>query len=570
MTCWRKRSKKNPTDFPLVSKVPRILLRGPISTPLLVIFAGLWLAGIGNVALWKKLWSYPELHGTTGALFFLGFFVFVAALHIAFLSLLAWRVTIKPVIAFCLVAAALGANFMLTYGVVIDRTMMINVLQTDVRESAELLSLQLIIMLFVIALIPIGWLWRLELKPAKVGRQVKQNLAMLVMAIAIGFLAVMLTFQSMASVMRNHKQVRFMVNPLNSIYALGEVALEPFAKPGKPFVEIGLDAKAGEAWARSQRPPLMVIVVGETARAANFSLNGYGRNTNPELAMENVTSFTNVYSCGTSTAASVPCMFSHLGREAFDKRDAEYSTLLHVLDHAGLSVLWLDNNAGCKGTCTHIANVDLSNERDPEFCNRNECFDEVLLRGLDQRIATAVATKGKKGVVLVLHQKGSHGPAYYLRSPKAFKKFMPECETNALQSCSREQLINAYDNTILYTDHFLARTIDWLKKQGEQYDTAMLYVSDHGESLGEGNTYLHGLPYMLAPDVQKHVPMVVWLSPQMAQRSGVKTECLAQMRDKPLSHDHLFHSTLGLLNIQTQAYKAEWDMFRPCSSVSGS
>lgn len=568
MTCWRKLSKKNPTDFPLVSNVPRFLLRGPISTPLLVILAGFWLASIGNVALWKKLWSFPDIQGAPGTLFFLGFFVFVAALHIAFLSLLAWRASIKPVLAFCLIAAALGANFMLTYGVVIDRTMMVNVLQTDVRESAELFSLQLIVMLAVIALAPIWWLWRLELKPVPAAQQIRHNFAVFTMAIVVGVAAVMLTFQSMASVMRNHKQVRFMVNPLNSIYALAEIGLEPFAQPKKPFVAIGLDARLGEAWQRSPRPPLMVIVVGETARAANFSLNGYDRNTNPELAKESVTSFRNVYSCGTSTAASVPCMFSHLGREAYDKRDADYGTLLHVLDHAGLNVLWRDNNAGCKGTCANISNDDLSNAKDAEFCTRNECFDEVMLQGLDARVAAVATTKGKQGIVLVLHQKGSHGPAYYLRSPNAFKKFMPECETNALQSCTREQVINAYDNTILYTDHFLARTIDWLKKQGDRYDTAMLYVSDHGESLGEGNTYLHGLPYMLAPDVQKHVPMVVWLSPQMEQRSGVKIECLAQMRDKPLSHDHLFHSTLGLLNIQTQTYKPELDMFRQCGSGS--
>ncbi len=540
------------------------LFRPPLGTVSLILLTSLWLAGVGNVALWRTLWAMPEITGWSGAGFLLAFFGFVAALHAAFLSLFAWRWTFKPVLVFCLVAAALGANFMLTYGVVIDRTMMVNVLQTDVRESKELLSLQLVVILGLMAIVPAIWLWRLELKPRSLWPQLKRNLLTFFGAVIVAVVVVMLSFQSMASMMRNHKQLRFMINPLNSVYALSEIALEPFARPKKPMMAIGRDAKPGAIWQKSGKPPLFVLVVGETARAANFSLNGYARDTNPELAKENVTSFLNVYSCGTSTAASVPCMFSHLGRDAYDKRDADYQTLLDVLDHAGLAVLWRDNNAGCKGTCGNIQNEDLSHATNPEFCTSQECFDEVMLHQLDERLAKLAQDDPHKGIVLVLHQKGSHGPAYYLRSPKAYKKFIPECETNALQSCTREQVTNAYDNTILYTDHFLAQTVQWLKTRADHYDTAMLYVSDHGESLGENNTYLHGLPYMIAPDVQKHVPMVVWMSPQMEQRSGITTTCLQGRRNVALSHDNLFHSVLGLLDIQTGIYRADRDLFKAC------
>ncbi len=561
--CWRKSLKKKSAD-PLYSKALQIL-RPPLGTVSLILLTSLWLAGFGNVALWRALWAMPEISGWAGAGFLLAFFTFVAALHAAFLSLFAWRWTFKPVLVFCLVAAALGANFMLTYGVVIDRTMMVNVLQTDVRESKELLSVQLVTILGLMAVLPAIWLWRLEFKRQALWPQFKRNLMTLIGAVAVAVVVVMLSFQSMASVMRNHKQIRFMINPLNSIYALGEIALEPFANPKKPMVAIGQDAKLGATWqASAKKPPLLVLVVGETARAANFSLNGYARETNPELAKENITSFLNVYSCGTSTAASVPCMFSHLGREGYDKRDADYQTLLDVLDHAGLAVLWRDNNAGCKGTCGNIQNEDLSHANLPEHCTSQECFDEVMLHQLDERLTKLTSGDARKGVVLVLHQKGSHGPAYYIRSPKAYKKFMPECETNALQSCTREQVTNAYDNTILYTDHFLAETVQWLKSRADRYDTAMLYVSDHGESLGENNTYLHGLPYMIAPDVQKHVPMVLWLSPQMEQRRGLTTACMQGQRDAALSHDHLFHSVLGLLDIQTDVYRADRDMFKAC------
>lgn len=530
----------------------------------LVTLTSLWLASVGNIALWRALWRMPEIAGWEGLTFGLIFFLLVAGLQGAFLSLFAWRRTIKPVIAFCLIAAALGANFMLTYGIVIDPSMMVNVLQTDVREASELLSLQLLLVVGVLAVLPLWWMWRLEIARAPLLVQLGRNLLTLLGALLVVLLAVMLSYQSLASTMRNHKHLRFMVNPLNSVYALGRVVQKTLAQPALPMVKIGEDAHPGGAWQPGAKPPLLILVVGETARAANFSLNGYARETNPRLAKENVTSFLHVHACGTSTAASVPCMFSHLGREAYDKRKGDYETLLDVLQHAGLGVLWRDNNAGCKDTCKGVTYDDMAQDKPAEFCGSRECFDEVLLQHLDRKLESLSG----KGVVVVLHQMGSHGPAYYLRSPKAFKKYLPECETNTLQDCTREQVVNAYDNTILYTDHFLAQTIEWLKARGDRYDTAMLYVSDHGESLGENNTYLHGLPYMLAPDVQKHVPMVVWLSPQMEQRNGVNMACLQGQRKAELSHDNLFHSVLGLLDIQTTVYRPELDIFRACSAKS--
>jgi len=219
------------------------------------------------------------------------------------------------------------------------------------------------------------------------------------------------------------------------------------------------------------------------------------------------------------------------------------------------------------GDAANIAAEDMSHLHDPRFCSDRECLDEILLQGLDATLARLQSEKQAKGVVVILHQKGSHGPAYHLRSPKEYKRYLPECETNTLQSCSREQVVNAYDNTIRYTDHFLAQTLRWLKERSESYDTAMLYVSDHGESLGENNTYLHGLPYMIAPDVQKHVPMIVWISPAMEQRTGITTECLSGLRERALTHDYLFHSVLGLMDVQAAEYRPEQNVFQQCSSI---
>ena len=500
----------------------------------------------------------------------LGFFVFICGLQIAFLSLFAWGKLVKPVLMFVLIYAGLGAYFMLSYGIVVDKNMLINVLQTDLRESKELFSLQLLLVLGLMALLPILLLWRVKVQSVPFFVQLKHNILLMLLAIVLAVSAVMLTFQSTASVMRNHKELRFMINPLNSVYALGLIVAEPFTRVKLAMQAIGQDAKTGISWQANKKPALLIVVIGETARAANFSLNGYARDTNPELAQAHVANFSNVHACGTSTAASVPCMFSHLGREAYNKRAADYEGLLPVLKHAGLSVLWRDNNAGCKGVCSAepAEYEDMSRLSVVDLCENQACFDEILLHQLDERVASALKarnTNTANGLVIFMHQMGSHGPAYYLRSPKAYKAFLPECVSNNLQDCTQAQVINAYDNTIRYTDHFLAQTVMWLNSHENQYDTAMLYVSDHGESLGENNTYLHGLPYVIAPDVQKHVPMIAWLSPQMQARSSVTMACLQQQKDVALSHDNLFHSVLGLLDIHTNIYRPELDLFAPCN-----
>ena len=373
-----------------------------------------------------------------------------------------------------------------------------------------------------------------------------------------------------SAAMRNHKNLRFMINPWNTVYALAMVGREHFARPQGPPQPLGLDAHQ-EPRLVGAKPPLVILVVGETARADHFALNGYARPTTPKLgARSDIYSYRQVMSCGTSTAASLPCMFSPLGRAGFESRDRDTENLLDVLARAGLAVLWLDNQAGCKGVCdrVHAAQAHTppaSVGALPEgLCTAEECFDEVMLHGLDARVAALPERERARGVVLVLHQMGSHGPAYHLRTPPSRKPFQPECLTNALQQCPPQALVNAFDNTIAYTDEFLAQTLRWLERQAPRYDTALLYVSDHGESLGEKGIYLHGLPYAIAPDVQKHVPLITWLSPARAAAIGVDPSCLRTQLDKPLSHDHLFHSVMTLAGVRSAEYRASMDLFATC------
>jgi lipid A ethanolaminephosphotransferase len=453
--------------------------------------------------------------------------------------------------------------------------MMVNVMQTDLRESRDLTSWKLLLTIAVFAILPTLWLWRIRVKRLAILQQFGHNSLLFAIGFVVALLAVLPIYQDFASTMRNNIQLRFLINPLNSFYALGEALFEPLQKGTSAIIPIGLDAKLGPTHYTQPKAPLLVLVVGETARSGNFGINGYGRDTTPNLSQlqENkdntgvLTSFSNTWACGTSTATALPCMFSHLGKVAYEDNRDNLENLVDVIQRAGFAVIWLENQSGCKGVCDRIPSVPTGNLKNPKYCSTGECFDEIMLDQLTERLAEYPISRLEKGIVVIMHQMGSHGPAYYKRVPDSFKKFQPECATNTLQDCTRAQVVNAYDNTLLYTDYFLNEVVKFLKLKEGHIQSAMIYVSDHGESLGENNIYLHGLPYAIAPDVQKRVPWISWLSNDFLQRTGIKPDCLNQQKDKRLSHDNYFHSVLGLLDIQTSLYRPELDVFASCSST---
>lgn len=536
--------------------------RNPLT---LAAFAGLWIAAFANWPLWRALWELPETSSVRGLLFVFGFGVMVAALTTALLAVFAWPRSIKFMAAFFLVSAAFGAYFMGVYGIVIDPTMMINVLHTDPRETRDLLNWRLLPSLALLAGLPLFALWKVPLQRLRWPLQARRNGAAIAGCIALLLGLVLVLFADLSSTMREHKSLRYLINPVNSFYALGALGVDATAKPKGPPQPIGDDARPLPL-ANGAKPPLLLLVIGETARAANFSLNGYARPTNPRLAATDAVSFRNVTSCGTSTAASLPCMFSHLGRQAYAARERDHQNLLDLAERAGLAVLWLDNQSSCKGLCARVPNAfahQLAPGAAPMpagLCDRGECFDEALLHGLDQRLAALPMERRQRGVLIVLHQMGSHGPAYFKRSPPLRKPFTPECTTNVLRQCDPQALVNAYDNSIAYTDEVLAQAVGWLQRQTAAHDPALLYVSDHGESLGENNLYLHGLPFSLAPREQIHVPLIAWLAPGAATRA----DCLRTRRDLPLSHDNLFHTVLGMLRVRASEYQPPLDAFAAC------
>lgn len=535
------------------------------SSLFVMIVASLWLAVLGNFALWRSLKNLPDLTGLHGLLFSMALALIIASLVMVLLSLFAWRWTLKPAISILLLVTAFATHYMWMFGILVDTPMVVNVFQTDAREAWSHLTGQLLLTVIALAIVPMVWLWRQTITPISWGKQIRNNVVIFVGGLMLAMGTTLLVFQDFSSLMRNDIHLRYQINPLNSIYALLDLSVIPSKQPRGPIQPVGTDAQmVKRAQGSSVRPPLLVLVLGETARSQSFSLNGYERLTNPLLAQENVTSFTNVSACGTSTAEALPCMFSHLGRSKFNKRSTEYENLLDVLQHAGYAVLWIDNQSGCKGQCARVPSVHTSHLKQPQVCEQGECRDTVMLTRIEDELAKLPAERRARGTVVVMHQMGSHGPAYFKRTPQAFKTFTPECTDASFSNCDRTQLINAYDNTLVFTDYFLSRVIGWLKTKDKANAPAMLYVSDHGESLGEKNLYLHGLPYSLAPPEQLRVPMITWLSPSFEQVSRISTSCLQSERDKPLSHDHVFHSVLGLMAVQTSVYQRELDIFSSC------
>ncbi len=531
-----------------------------LSLTFVIFLIALFLASVDNQAFLTAVFKVVDGSGLASSDFKIVVFIALFALFSLLLSFFASKYVFKPIVIVILIVASVISFFMDNYGVIVDVSMIQNIVETDSKEALELLSSNLVWHIMLVGLLPALCLSRIDIQYQSFFKELGTRLiVMLLISSALGGI-IFTYYKDFSLIDRNNRSLRYFVNPNYPIYALSKYINRSLNPETTVVTEIGKDAQQLSSWKSRGKKSIVVIVVGETARAQNFSLNGYAKNTNPQLSQENIINFPDTHSCGTATAESVPCMFSDFGRSDYsDSKAKHYQNLLDVLTHAGINVLWRDNNSGCKGVCDRVANENMEKLTLPAFCNDQECFDEILLQGLQEKIA-----RFNNDGVIVLHQKGSHGPAYYQRYPENFKKFTPECATNQVQDCPREQIINAYDNSILYTDYFLSQVIHFLQKNASQYNTVLLYMSDHGESLGENGIYLHGLPYKIAPDEQIHIPFIMWLSPEFASSFNIDTACLKQHSNEAYSHDNLFHSVLGMLDIQTGEYDAELDIFNRC------
>jgi len=522
---------------------------GSLSANALIVLVAVYVALFANTALFAR--AFDAYDGSAEEILFAASLIpFMAAIFILVLSALCHRAGAKPVLIVFLLLSSLIAYFTNRYGAVIDDDMLVNVLETDSGEARDLLSITLFFYVLILGVLPSLFVYRAALNLPNPKAALISRLRLVSVSVTTIAALFFLFSAHYISMFREHKEIWYRANPIHAVYSAGKLVNESVKFAPLPHVIVGAHATIPE-WDTHRE--LVVMVVGETARADHFSLNGYRRDTNPRLRNEKVINFPDVWSCGTSTAQSVPCIFSHYSRAEFDPEKANAAdNALDVLKRAGVSILWRDNNSSSKHVADRVDYESFLTSKTNPICDV-ECRDEGMLSGLQDYIDRHPAGD----ILIVLHQMGNHGPAYYKRYPPAFEKFTPVCKTNDLGACSREEIVNAYDNAILYTDFFLSKIIELLKQNDHAYETAMLYVSDHGESLGENGLYLHGLPYFLAPDSQRHVPLVMWFGrnfePQVLSKIQAK-------RVEQLSHDNIFSTLLGLFEIQTADYDPKMDI----------
>lgn len=538
----------------LLSKKPEVP-----ATRLVAVLSAYFLLFL-NISFWRFVFTHAEPSGLIGGLFMLSVPVLIFTLLYLSFSLLLLPYIGKPLLILLLIISA-GVNYLMyQFGVFIDADMIRNTFETHPGEVKDLITLRSVLWLTALGIVPAVMLARIKIvfKPfwkETLGRLKRCGLLLLCLLIFLPFV-----YKEYASFGRNNNQVRRLVSPLNYIYATVRYFQIEHQKK-RPFTK--LDEAAEHVPYPDEEKTVFILVLGETARAMNFSLNGYARETNPKLKTQDIVNFPHVESAGTATAFSVPAIFSFTQRGDFSPTDAKYTeNLLDLLQQTGYEILWKENDNGCKGVCQRVPNVEMD-LKDQRFCDGTYCRDEILLDGLEEYLANI---KGENAFI-VLHTIGSHGPTYYRRYPPEFKKFTPTCDTEEIQTCTQEQIINTYDNTILYTDHIVSSVIDILKKF-PHYESGLLYVSDHGESLGENGVYLHGLPYSIAPKEQTSVPMVLWMSEVMKKSDHIDYDCLKKKAaEGNFSHDNLSHSLLSLMEVDSKWYDKKMDFFEGCRTT---
>jgi len=529
------------------------------SPSFLALLVAILIAFMNNQVLLMEFWQRDVWTTWQGNLYIVSFFLLLISLLLSLFLIFGLPYLLKPILISFIVLSASISYFSQAFGVVFDVDMIRNIVETiqdnNQQEGMALLSLPLLKHFFIYAVLPSLFVILSRYSYQSAWIELKIRLSYIVIAFVLVIFLLLINFQYVTFFSRENRDMRLHVTPIFALTSIYKTIRNHINQQDQTFQVLGNDAQ--QSAHAKMRKTVGIMVVGETARADHFSLNGYERQTNPQLAQTQAISFSNVQACGTSTAFSVPCMFSFLDRENYHPDKAhKQSNVLDVLVKAGLKVIWIDNNSSCKGVCARITNLNLRESVDPEsaFYAHGQYYDEILLENIDQYI-----DETDQDVLLVLHTLGSHGPNYFKRYPNDFAVYSPDCHENTPQLCSHEQVVNTYDNTLLYTDYFLAKTIRYL--QNSSYDSFLLYASDHGESLGENGIYLHGLPYFIAPQAQLHIPLIAWFSDGFSQYHGLDTTKIRQTRSQIYSHDYLSHSLLGLFEVKTKLYQFDLDLF---------
>ncbi len=443
---------------------------------------------------------------------------------------------------------------MLTCNTYIGYSVIISVLQTNLREAKETLNYKIILLfLLIISFFFVKKKLNIFVDFKNTLQSIKIRVITIFVSLFIAGLIIFLNYRSISTFVRSFSSFAFSINLNNYSFNTYRIIRDIVRTPKELQI---IDTKP--TIKNKDKKRFVVFLVGETSRAMNYSLNGYDRKTNPYLEKDGVISFKNTRSCATYTAKSVPCIFSPKGQAKFKESDND-ENVMDLLRKAGVYTKWYENDDGCKGVCKRIETINVQ-ARKHKLCNDGECKDEILIQDLKNEVEKF--EKGKnKNAIIVMHMIGSHGPLYHLRYAKEFAKFKPECTNSNPAECSKEELANAYDNTILYQDFVIHKIIELLKnmnknnkKNNKNTEITLMFVSDHGESLGENGAFLHAFPYGIAPKEQTNVPFVFWTNNEKLKKT------LFLKQNQQTSHDNIFHTLLGLFDINSIAKNDSLDL----------
>ncbi len=550
----------NMNDAERKKGIVEIHFRSPVTFALF--FASLFLA-LFNYRFWHETFAAFWQGNLQDALFLLSLCMLLLLFYAMALLLIPGQRLMLIVTGLLFPVGAMASFSADSFGIAIDREMIRSLVHANQGEAMSMISPKLFLYTLCLGVLPLFLVGGTRMPALTLRRHLRQRAAFLAASLVSAAIVVTPFASRFSDFVSEHQHLHYFSVPGAAVHGAVQFAqssvpgIRDSGGVGAPGTALRVEKPAGA------RPLLVFLVVGETARNANFQLGGYARRTTPKLSeIGNLLYFRNVESCGTATVVALPCMFSPVGRERFSAAKARSDVnALDILARTGVHIEWRANNSGSKMFSSRVHNFTLTDRGPAHLCNDESCFDEILLEGLEQRVA------GLAGDTLIaFHQMGSHGPTYSKRYPPAFEIFKPACNSNALDSCSLEEVRNAYDNTIAYTDHVLASKIAVLKKASDRFDTALVYVSDHGESLGEKGIFLHGAPYPVAPEEQKRIPLMIWMSDGYAQRMKVDHSCLQRQLPLQFSHDNIYHTLLGAMEARSDAYRSGMDMLAACRS----
>lgn len=453
----------------------------------------------------------------------------VANAFVLFLIFFFSRLVGKILLVLFFIINAVAVYFINTYSVIIDESMIGNVLNTNYSESSSFFSIKLVLYVVLLGILPSIFIIKAKIITVTVKKFLVSISLTLLFLLTLAFA----NASNWLWIDKNSKTLGGLAMPWSYAVNIPLFYIHQFKKNEKEIL-------LPDATIKDNEKSVLILVIGESARSENFSLYGYPKNTNPLLSKTPNVSHFNATSDATYTTAGIKSIVEH------ENTDELYEILPNYLYRNNVDVIWRTTNWG--EPPVHIKNYQNREVLMPN-CKGDDCdYDGILLSGLKEQI---LASKKNK-ILIVLHTSTSHGPTYSKKYPAQFEIFKPVCNSVELGNCSHTELVNAYDNTIVYTDYLLANVIEDLK-QLQEYKSAMIFVSDHGESLGENNLYMHGLPRSIAPKQQYEIPFIVWTSDNSAR----------QMKpNKILTQNYVFHSVLNFLNIQSPIYKEQMNIFK--------